>query len=392
MLSESYNVVHGFLRYKELVFWTIIFPLILYVIFVALFGTSRIVSPTLGVYNADPLKGSGTFGLRLVKTLKGSGLFRLKFYSSYTSLLIAVKTGKVSLGIAIGSNFTESLKSGRAAKVIVLESSDSLWGPYARFLLFGLLNMFENSLRINIANNIPSSCSSSFQLILNPLNITTKSFTPPLLATSGGMRAYQAINMIGLEALFIGLYSGALSINERKRSGTLKIILSSPMNGWELLLADTLGALTLTFFSASAVLIASLALGARYEISIWRALSFLLLSLIALFFTISLGMLIAPLARTPEGAEALVNAIAFPAMFIGGVLIPPSSLPGFLGKFAEKWPLGQALEGARSVLLYGTSPLKAVESSFLAIFLTVVLYLVGGYIYVRLLARASERY
>ncbi len=391
ILSESYAAVHGLVRYKELLFWAVIFPLILYAIFIAILGGPRPPRVTVGVYDGDPLGGNGTLGAHLVAALRASKLFTVKTYNSTQTLLHALKVGQASAGLAIPANFTESITSGRPAGLRVY-TTGSLWGLYSRMLLGGFLSSYEDSIRASLASGAPAPCRGVASLIADPVNVSYTSISPPLLATRAGVKAYHAVNMVGLEALFIGLYTGALSINERKRSGTLRVLLASPMNGWELLAADTLGALSIAAFSAFSVIAASLAVGARYTASPTAVAASLVLGLTAVFFTISLGLLVAPLARTPEGAGALVNAIGFPVMFAGGVLVPPSALPGALGVFAAKWPLGQALEAARSVLLYGEPPSRALWSALPAMLVTAALYVLGGLVYLRLLERSAEYY
>ncbi len=157
--------------------------------------------------------------------------------------------------------------------------------------------------------------------------------------------------MVGVEALFIGFFSGAMVINERKRTGTLQVILSSPMRDWDLLASDTLAALAMVGLSAAAVVSVSLATGAKYTVDASSIAVSALILVAGTLFTIGLGLLIAPLAKTPEGASALVNTIAFSVMFAGGIAIPVFILPESLQVFAEYWPLCRAVVSVRRLLL-----------------------------------------
>jgi len=228
------------------------------------------------------------------------------------------------------------------------------------------------------------------KFIAEPIKVNRTELAPPLLSSSGGLKAYYALSMIGVEALFVGLFTGALAINERKRSGVLTVILSSPMKDWELLVADTISAIALVGASAATVVAVSLITGAKYMVSPEIVLLAVILYLIGALFAIGLGLLIAPLAKTPEGASALVNAIAFPAMFIGGIAIPTFILPKYLRAFAENWPLGRSIGAARHLLLQLMSPLEAFEYALPAIISTLAIYLIGALVYRRLLWRSLE--
>jgi ABC-2 type transport system permease protein len=215
---------------------------------------------------------------------------------------------------------------------------------------------------------------------------------PPLLATPGGVRAHYALSMIGVEALFIGLFTGAQAVNERKRTGTLAVILSSPMSSWELMAADTLSALTAVGVSALALAAFSLATGAEYRVSTPSLALAVGLLVVGTLFTIGLGLLLAPLAKTPEGANVVVNAIAFPTMFVGGIVIPPFTLPAPLRAFAENWPLGASLEAARHVLLGEATAGEALASITPAVAATIAVYAAGLLVYRKLLAKTIEYY
>jgi ABC-2 type transport system permease protein len=162
------------------------------------------------------------------------------------------------------------------------------------------------------------------------------------------------------------------------------------MSPWELLASFTLAGLTVVSVSAAAILVYSLATGARYALNVTTALATTLMLLVAALFTLGFGLLLAPLARSQEAAMALVNIIAFPVMFAGGIIVPSFILPPILKKFASIYPLSRLLEAVRSLLLYGISVKEAIIMALPAIIATVIVYGVGLAVFVRLLERAIE--
>ncbi len=414
VLSESYAFLKGVFRYKETLFWVLIFPLLWYGLMVGIWGNPNPPTVEVAVYNGDGAYGNSTLGDALVRAMNESGLFRLRPCSNSSEVLDEVKHGKAGAGLVVPANFTESIFEGAPAAVGVVYEK-SRWGDFAASVLQGFLNGFADRLRdraVNISisyilaapggwgntsqpqwwGNWSTYAVRWLEFIREPVRVNETVITPPLLATTAGLRAYYALSMIGIEALFIGLFAGAQAVSERKRTGTLAVILSSPMRSWELMAADTISALAAIALTSLAVVAFSLATGARYTASPATIALAVALIVVGTLFTIGLGLLLAPLAKTPEGATVIVNAIAFPAMFVGGIAIPSFMLPAPLRVFADNWPLGLAVETARRVLIGAMGPAQALASVAPAIAATVAVYAAGLLVYKKLLARTIEYY
>ena len=404
ILSETYVFLKGLTRYKETLFWIIIFPILFYSIMAGIWGTSNPPSMKLGIYNGDSLAGTYNVSKALLRALNSSRLFKTKLYTNLTKLKLDVMHGKIDAGLSLPGNFSELISSG-TSPTLTIYYVESKWGGFVQETLMSFLRTFSDSIRtraidlslgyitsLNISNTTRSMITKWMKFIEEPIHINVSIKKPPLIASSHGLKAYYAISMIGLEALFIGLFSGVEAVNERKRTGTLGVILSSPMKGWEMLVSDTVSVLVAVGVSAISVILFSILTGARY---VAPPTTFVVVTILLTFGTLSmvgLGLLLAPLAKTPEGATVIANAIAFPLMFIGGVAIPPFMLPKYLRTFANNWPLGKAINAVRASLLYDMPPLKALNIGLESMIASAIIYILGAFIYERLLARVVERY
>ncbi len=406
ILSEAYVAVKGLLRYRGVLFWAIVFPILFYTLMIAIWGGSGVQLARLGVVNNDsPVElANGTsvsIGEELVRALNESGLFKVTLASNVSSLEEQIHYGRLDIGLVIPGNFTRNILEMEPAnvEVLTLNTSD---GRLQASILEGFLSRFGDGLRnrsIGVAMSIalryvPENqswiVSRWFSFIEKPLVVNATMMTPPLLATSGGVKAFYALGMIGVEILFIGLSAGVSSIIDMKREGTLKIILSSPMSPWELLASFTLAGLVVVSVSVVSILAYSLATGAKYDLGLETALATAALLFLAAIFTLGFGLLLAPLARSQEAAMAIVNIIAFPVMFVGGLVVPSFVLPQSLREFARMYPLSRLLEVVRSLLLYGIPVSEAFRMALPAVVATVVVYVVGLLVFVRLLERAVE--
>ncbi|MCE4601038.1 MAG: ABC transporter permease [Desulfurococcales archaeon] len=406
ILSEAYVGVKGIFRYKEVLFWVILFPILFYGLMIGIWGNTSYNPIKAGIYDPDNgvvLENGTRLDLSdaLKTAMNESKVFKIYIYDNETKLIESVKRGGVDVGLIIPGNFTESLLNMTPA-TIRLVTLKTPWGDYNREATIGFLNGFADGIRERYLNMtmkfavqyVPEEYKAYlgnwFNFLRKPLTVNETLYTPPLLETPEGVRAFYAIGMIGVEILFIGLSTGTSSIIDMKKEGTLRIILSSPIRKWELLASLTLSTLIAVAISSLSIILFSLALGASYNISLQAAIAIIALLALGALFTIGLGLLLAPLARSQEAAMVIVNAIAFPIMFIGGIVIPKFILPESLQVVADVYPLSREIEAIRRMTLYNYTPGEALAMAWPAIAGTIIVYAIGLAIFNKLLARAAE--
>ena len=394
------------MRDRGVLFWVVVFPILFYGLMIAIWGSPSTPTINLGGVNLDSgaTLENGThisLGGRLVETLEDTGVYRVKHYESVEALDSALRNGDIDIGLVVPENFTRSILSMNTSRVtiVVLETQ---WSDYYTEILASMVKGFSDGVRRRtieaslqyIEGSVPEGTFSFverfYRFIIEPVNVTVEREKPPLLGTIGGVRAYYALSMLGVEVLFIGLSIGVFAIIDKKRDGTLKILLASPMRSWELFLAETLSGLLAVAASAIAIILFSLLVGAEYHITAATAATVALLVALSALFTIGFGLLLAPLARSPEAAMALANGIAFPVMFVGGIIVPPFILPEPMQRFASVYPVSRLIEAVRQLLVYEKTPGWALSHSLPAIIGTIVVYALGFIVYSRLLARAVE--
>ncbi len=399
ILSETYAFAKALLRYKETLFWVVAFPLLWYGLMVAIWGSPGFQQVDVAVANLDEPVDGFCLGDLLVEAMNESGLFRVIDAGDPGSLEAMVANGTVYAGILVPEGFTERLLGLERPKLVVYTVRGQ-WSDYAAGVVESFLSRFADEVRHRMVEEalryLPEGeewtpyAVKWMQAMAEPFQVRVEERVPPLLATPEGLRAYYALSMVGVEALFVGLFAGVLSLNERRAEGTLPVILSSPMKPWELLAADTLSALAAVGVSAAAITAASLAIGADYAVTPAKAAAAALLLAAGTLFTVGLGLLLAPIPKTPSGAGALVNAIAFPVMFAGGIIIPPYALPEWLRGFSRAWPLSITLEETRRLLVYDAPIASVLANAAPALAATLIVYALGALVYARLLARAVE--
>ena len=401
IISQLYVGVKGLFRYKGTVFWLILFPLMFYGLMVAIWGSPSYEPTPIGIVNLDKEEGMYNISNILIKAMNESKLFKVHFYNNESKLAYDLRHGKVSVGLVIPGEFSENLSSLSTA-VIKMYYVNSSWSSYYKGVAEGFLYSFMDTYRNKtleislqfalqyVPPNMTQYIIKWYKFIDKPITFNTSSYTPEMLATPQGMRAFYAIGMIGVEILFAGLSVGVTAIIDMKRSGTIRILLSSPIKSWEAFISMTLEVLYGLSISAIVIWLFSLLIGAKYNLSIEKTLTIILLLLVGTLFTIGLGLVLAPLARSQEAGMAIVNGLAFPIMFLGGLVIPEFVLPSYLRSFADYYPLSQTIRAIRKMTIYNATPREAIMISMPSIIATIIIFIIGFLVYNRLLSIAAE--
>lgn len=170
--------------------------------------------------------------------------------------------------------------------------------------------------------------------------------------------------VLGMNMMFSALYGVGYVIVRYRRNGVLRRLKATPLAAFEFLAAQILSRLWLMF-----IITALLFLGLRMLLHFpmtgsWVAL--LLVFLVGAVSLVSLGLIIAARFRSEEVAEGILNLITWPMMLLSGVWFSLAGLNPWVQKLAQIFPLTQALEAARAVMLDGAG-LRAIAPNLLAL-------------------------
>ena len=157
--------------------------------------------------------------------------------------------------------------------------------------------------------------------------------------------------MIGYGAISIAFAGLAIVLVIRREAGVLKRLRATPLPA-----PAYIAALLTAFMAAFAVEVAGLILLGRvlFSIPLPHQLGSLVLALLlgAICFC-ALGVAVAALIRSAEGASAVVNAIYLPAAFLAGAFFSPHHFPSVFRDIAAVLPLTYFLRLVRNVMLHG---------------------------------------
>lgn len=184
--------------------------------------------------------------------------------------------------------------------------------------------------------------------------------------------------IVAMSVLFTSIFSG-IQIIWDKQFGFLKETLVAPVSRLEIMLGQTLGGATTAFIQGAIILVLSLFIGLKITNPLGFAIAFFFMLLIGLCFT-ALGIAIASKMEDMHGFQLIMNFVIFPIFGLSGAVFPINSLPSWLRTFTLFDPLTYGVEGVRYGLL-GTSYIDPVQSALVLGGVTVVMILIGAYLF-----------
>lgn len=335
-------------------FFSLIFPVILILLFGAIFSGGNSGPVTVYVQNQD----GGPAGAQLVSALNGTSFAR---NSTWPITLVSVPPD---------DNFSEYLLSHSASDGIVIPA--------------GLTAAVASGKQVNLTvYGNPASTSSAIvsgvvRGVADAFNLAVVHGTPILgiASVTAASPSYKYIDflvpgLIGFSVLTSPMFALVNISSEYKRDKIFKLLSLTPLTKTEWLLSKILWYILLTAVSFVLMSATGIAIFGAHINFTWGIVPFLLLGP---FLFVSLGMLVGTVSNSPESAAVVGNLITFPMMFLSGTFFPVSSMPMYLQTVAHILPLFYVIDGLNDVMIYGNYGPAYID---LAVLLVISLVIFG---------------
>lgn len=184
---------------------------------------------------------------------------------------------------------------------------------------------------------------------------------------------YIVPGLIGMIQLFNGMQS-SLSMVYDQEMGSMRVLLTTPLPRWFLLLAKLLAGVAVSIFQVYAF--AGVALLFGIDIPPWGLLAILPALVLSGLMLGSLGMVLASLIRQLENFAGVMNFVIFPMFFLSSALYPVWKMREasvWLARICEWNPFSHAVELIRFAL-YGQFNLLSLA----IVFSTSVVFFLGA--------------
>jgi len=347
--------VKGFIRAKEAVFFTLLFPILLVLLFGAIFQNEDDVHFDLVVQDLDATNTSA----KLVKMLELNGTFTITKINSSKDAVEYAKENKVNLVLIIPKGYEEA------------------------FFKRMVLNDMNASVNVTYVYDPSSSSATTKMQILNSVFMQMNqnlSGAPPIISITSKsvlVKKYKYIDffvpgIIAMASMSMSLF-GTVSMNaELRQKGIIRKLATTPITRAEWILSNISYQILLSFISTALILIVSFAVfDVSLTINLWLGV-FVILNVFAFA---GLGMLLTRFAKEAESASAAANAIMFPMMFLAGTFFPLETMPDFLALIAKILPLYYVNEGLRNSMFFLDYTASAFDAAVIGTFAFVVFVL-----------------
>jgi ABC-2 type transport system permease protein len=167
---------------------------------------------------------------------------------------------------------------------------------------------------------------------------------------------YIAAIGVGIALAILGLTVLPAALSGYREKGVLRRLATTPVRPAYVLVAQLIVNAILAVFVVTTLIVAGdLLFGTPVPEKLPAFAGASLLGMAALF---AIGLLIAAVAPSGKGGNAIGMVLFFPSMFLGGVYIPRETMPKVMREIGDFSPLGATLKTMRDAWM-GTDPRPA---------------------------------
>lgn len=317
-----------FIRSKSAVFWTMAFPVLLMVIFGAIFEGMGDASYTLNVQDLDSTALSHEF----IEAINSTGTLTVKGVDPSVDPDQYIKDHSLTNLLIIPEGFGAAVISGGGERVVLdlrLDQTSAAAG-----VISSIVGGISDAWNMEIANASPV-------ILIDWRSIVTENFS------------YIDFFLPGVIALTImtSAVNYMVSVNTRyRKAGMFAKFTTTPFTRLEFLISRMLWQLVVAGISATLIMVIGIAF---FNVNIMLGpIGILLIVFGSLLFS-ALGMVLSRFVKEEETAEMAASAVTFPMMFLAGSFFPLETMPGYLQALARVLPLTYLNNGLRDSMIYG---------------------------------------
>jgi ABC-2 type transport system permease protein len=342
----------GYLRNKFGLFFGLVFPVILILIFGAIFAGGGSGTVTVYAQNQD----TGPFASpqmdiasQFLAALNNSGTITVVTVNISENFSKYLADHSSSDGIVIPENFSANYLASHQVNVTVYGNPTSSTSG----IVAGTVNGYANGFNLQLFKGTPV-------IGITPATVNTQQTKYIDFLIPG---------LIGFSILTSPMFSLVNISSEYKKSKLFKQLSLTPLTKMEWLTSKVMWYIVLTIAGFLLMVgVGIFAFGAHVALTPWL-IPFLVLG--PMLFA-ALGMLVGTVTKNPETAGVIGNIVTFPMMFLAGTFFPISSMPQYLQTFAHVLPLFYVTEGLNNAMVYGNTSGTIIDIAVLGIITLVI--------------------
>lgn len=276
--------------------------------------------------------------VEITNKLTSSGYFMLvKNLNSEKEIELAFRNGEIQQAIIFEPDFGKHfIKEGKANMRIVADASDANSA--------NMLTNYTTAIVQNYAMSENNLSIASGQIILQTQMQFNQNMEGAYMFVPGTM---------ALILMLISAMMTSISITREKESGTMEVLLVSPLKPTQIIIGKVIPYVVLSFVNALSIL----ALGFFvFGLPINGSLALLLAeSMLFILLALSLGILISTVAKSQQVAMFIsMFALMLPTMLLSGFIFPIENMPEILQWLCHAMPPKYFITIIKDIMLKGS--------------------------------------
>ncbi|MFC4320094.1 ABC transporter permease [Litchfieldia salsa] len=339
-----------FARNKQVLFFTLLFPIILMLALGSFIGGANSIELTIGIIDADQTDSSKDLGQLFYEN---EGIETID-YEEVEIGKEAIENGDIQLLIEIPKGYEDKLESGDQ--------------PSSLPVYYNEKNLTVSELGLTVVNGIVDQFSKDLV-----------DYKPLVTIEKVGIEAlnirYVDFLVPGIVAMMImsnNMNGVAGQISAWRERGILRRMQGTRLKASTFIAAQITARLLLNGSQALLVVLIANLIFKIEVVGSWLALIFFII--LGTLAFMSLGFIIAGIAKNPESSGPIAGFVTFPMLFLGGVFFPISNMPDFIQPIVKVLPIAHLSSALRETMNIGTPFLQLGTET-----LVLGAWLIGGF-------------
>lgn len=347
-------------RSKSTLFWTLAFPILLMLLFGAIFSVSNDPRFEFYIQNQDIISGEATpLSTTFITMLNETGVLNIKMVDSNENTADYIDEKGIEILLLIPVDFHQNCLTQNASIILkTVPPEVDTTSATIREVVGQIVEVFNT---VTTGQIPPQVVTIQIESLVSDNYSFIDFFVPGL---------------IGMTLMTTGIF-GAVGWNTRNRElGILKKLATTPLSKFEYIIGVVLFQLVLSAISITVILVAGVLV---FDLRVFPTIySIILIASGAITFP-GMGMVIARFVKETDSADAAANAITFPMMFLSGSFFPLEMMPEFLREIAKILPLTYLNNGLRDSMVYGNAS-SALYNTAIVLALGIMFIIIGSLI------------
>ena len=245
------------------------------------------------------------------------------------------RSGDIDMAIVFSERFSDNLYTGEAGVQIISDATDPNMATMQAGYATNIISMVRQAMLppgVRVSAIVPQ-----VKLLYNPQMKSAYNFVP---------------GVMGLILMLICAMMTSISIVREKETGTMEVLLVSPVKPLFIILAKAVPYFVLSFVNLITILLLSVYV---LHVPVAGSLFWLVaVSLLFIFVSLALGLLISTVTRT-QVAAMLVSGLMLmmPTMLLSGMIFPIESMPAILQGISTVIPARWYIQAVRKLMIEG---------------------------------------